>query len=189
MSFSSEPDYLSSASKTIIIRKARLSDAAQLAETIVSSFYNDLGFFFWLNPVLQYTVSEDLRYRLRHHPPLYQCLTAVSNTTQPETIVGTVEIAIKKSFWLTSNVQYPYISNLAVKAHYRRQGIAKQLLERCEQIATGWGYNRIQLHVLAHNEQAKKLYLGYGYQIVSEEPHWNGFFQPFATRLLLRKQI
>ncbi len=181
--------------RSVIIRDAQASDVTKLAETIVSSFYNDLGFFFWVNPLLQFTVAEDLRYRLNNHPPLYRCLAATiidrQEAGQQKAIAGTVEIAVKQSFWLakTNHAQYPYISNLAVKADFRRQGIAKKLLSKCEQIAQNWGYDTIQLHVLADNQQAKQLYLNFGYNIIAQESHWNGFFQPFAIRLLLQKTI
>ena len=192
MPLSSEQDSSFSAfSGSFTIRHARIGDATKLAETIVSSFYNDLGFFFWVNPLLQFTVAEDLRYRLNNHPPLYQCLAATQVIHQQEAITGTVEIAVKQSFWLAKNNhdQYPYISNLAVKADFRRQGIAKKLLSKCEQIARNWGYDKIQLHVLASNLQAKQLYLSSGYSVIAQESHWNGFFQPFAIRLLLQKTI
>lgn len=178
-----------------MIRQAKTTDASELAEIVVSSFYDYSGILSWLNPLLQLTVSEDLRYRLRSNLPLYQCLVA---TLDPETateidrsqsnITGTVEISLRNSFW-SPRPQYPYISNLAVKNIYRRRGIARQLLNKCEQVAHSWGYDIIQLHVLERNNSAKQLYLNSGYKIIREEPHWNGFFEPNCSRLLLRKRI
>ena len=179
-----------------IIRQAKTTDVSELAEIVVSSFYDYSGILSWLNPLLQFTVSEDLRYRLRSNLPLYQCLVATIDRDLPSlpfhgrdraNIAGTVEISLRTSFW-TPRPQYPYISNLAVKNIYRRRGIARQLLNKCEQVAHSWGYNAIQLHVLERNNSAKQLYLDSGYKIIHQEPHWNGFFEP-NSRLLLRKNI
>ena len=189
MPFSSTNNCHSIPKQKLIIRHAQSRDISELAATIVSSFYNYSGVLSWLHPFLQFTVGEDLRYRLRSSFPLYQCLVAtLVDENEGSLIVGTVEISLKVSFWSSSS-QYPYISNLAVKDSYRRQGIARQLLTKCEQLAHSWGYDAIQLHVLEHNKLAKQLYLNSGYQIVKKETYWDGLFNPNSTRLLLRKKI
>lgn len=189
MPFSSTNHCHTTPQKQPLIRNAKISDVSELAETIVSSFYDYSGILSWLYPLLQFTVGEDLRYRLRSNSALYRCLVATidSDRHQPP-IAGTVEIALKASFW-SSEPQYPYISNLAVKNAYRRQGVARQLLTKCEQIARSWGYDTIELHVLSHNNSAKQLYLNIGYQIIQKETHWNGFLKSNSYRLLLRKKI
>lgn len=197
MLFSSENNSDSIPQNKLIIRHAKTSDVAELAEVVVSSFYDYSGILSWLNPLLQFTVGEDLRYRLRSNIPLYQCLVATldsetsaiadSDCTK-SSIAGTVEISLRTSFW-SPRPQYPYISNLAVKNIYRRRGIARQLLNKCERVAHSWGYDTIQLHVLGHNNSAKQLYLNSGYKVIDKEPHWNGFLEPNCSRLLLRKKI
>lgn len=175
--------------QTPLIRQAQNSDISELAETIVTSFYDYSGILSLLYPVLQFTVAEDLRYRLRANSSLYRCLVAtIINEQAQSAIAGTVEISLKNSLW-SAEPQYPYISNLAVKNFYRRQGIAKQLLAQCEQIAISWGYDTIQLHVLSHNYSAKQLYLNSGYQIIRKEIYWEGFLKLNASRLLLSKNI
>jgi ribosomal protein S18 acetylase RimI-like enzyme len=172
-----------------IIRPAQTSDTSELAEIIVASFYDYSGILSWLYPLLQFTVGEDLRYRLRFNSSLYQCLVAIIIDEKAQSLrAGTVEISLKTSLW-SAEAQYPYISNLAVKNAYRRQGIAKELLAKCEQIARSWGYDTIQLHVLSHNNMALELYLNSGYQITKREMHWEGFFKFNASRLLLSKKI
>lgn len=192
MPFSSKNNSDSIPQNKLIIRHAKTTDVPELAEIVVSSFYDYSGILSWLNPLLQFTVSEDLRYRLRSNIPLYQCLVATLDdetaVRAPSPIAGTVEISLRTSFW-SSRPQYPYISNLAVKNIYRRRGIARQLLDKCEQVAHSWGYDAIQLHVLNHNNSAKQLYLNSGYKVIQKEPHWNGFFEPNCSRLLLRKRI
>lgn len=171
------------------IRNAKDRDISEIATTIISSFYNNSGIFVWLYPLLKFTVSEDLRYRLGSSVPLYQCLVATLTDKNAEPfVVGTIEVSLKVSFW-SPNPQYPYISNLAVKNAYRRQGIGKCLLTRCEELAYSWGYDGIQLHVLESNNSARQLYKKNGYRIIKKETYWNGFFNPSSTRLLLRKKL
>lgn len=174
---------------TPVIRHAQTHDIAELAETIVASFYNYSSIFSWLYPFLQFTVGEDLRFRLSSNSSLYRCLVAIILDEQAQsTIAGTVEICLKTAIWSTEP-QYPYISNLAVKNSFRRQGIAKQLLAQCEEIARSWGYDTIQLHVLSDNHSALQLYLSTGYQIIRKEIHWEGLFKLNTSRLLLSKKI
>lgn len=191
MAFLSKNNCDSTSHQLPTIRNAKDRDISEIATTIISSFYQDSGIFVWLYPLLKFTVSEDLRYRLRSSIPLYQCLVATltdnDNNTEPF-VVGTIEVSLKVSFW-SPNPQYPYISNLAVKNTYRRQGIGKSLLTKCEQLAYSWGYDGVQLHVLESNNSARRLYQKNGYQIIKKETHWNGFFSPNSTRLLLRKKL
>ena len=189
MSFSSTNNCQPISPQKTTIRNALASDISDIAETVVYSFYNYSGIFNLLYPLLQLTVGEDLRFRLHSSSALYRCLVATITDEQSRpSIAGTVEISLKNSFW-SPHSQYPYISNLAVKDIYRRQGIARQLLEKCESIAGSWGYDAVQLHVLNHNNSAKELYLSSGYQIIREETSWNGTFFYSSSRLLLRKKI
>ena len=125
-----------------IVRVAQRKDVSELASTIIACFYDFPPILSWINPLLKLTLSEDLRYRLKNPPLLYCCLVATKNTE----IVGTVEISLQKPWWSnasaawwTLTTQSPYISNLAVKNIYRRQGIAKKLLTQCEQVSRNWG--------------------------------------------------
>ena len=171
-----------------IIRYANDKDIDQIADTIVSSFYRYSGIFSGLQVLLRFTISEDLRHRLNHKPPLHKCLVTTTIEQNKSLIIGTVEISLRTSLWAPTP-QYPYISNLAVRENYRRQGLASNLLQKCEQIAFGWGYDQIQLHVLEQNKIALQLYLGHGYQIIKREPQWLNLFQPGSTRILLRKKL
>lgn len=190
MVFKSVDGNISSNSK-LIIRPAELADTRAISSVLAKSFYDFPEFATWVYPFLQFTICEDLRYRLRSSPPLYCCLAArVPIQNQDSTIIaGTVEIALRStSFWSNSS-QYPYISNLAVSKNYRRLGIGSQLLAKCEQIALDWGYQETRLHVLDSNNSAKQLYCGNGYQISQIESNWGKFWLDYSPRLLLKKQI
>lgn len=174
----------------LIIRPAKLTDTGELSKILASSFYHFPDYLGWIYPCLQFTISEDLRYRLRSASPLYCCLVASFPLHNgQEAIAGTVEIALRSpSFW-SNNLQYPYISNLAVKANYRRRGVGSKLLVKCEQIALDWGYRETRLHVLDNNNSAKQLYNRNGYQICQIEPNWGLFLFDYSNRLLLKKPI
>jgi ribosomal protein S18 acetylase RimI-like enzyme len=175
----------------IIIRPVELKDLRSLAEILAYSFYDFPQLLSWIYPLLKLSIYEDLRSRLRSRPPFYCCLVAslVGEESEPM-IVGTVELTMRfPSFSWIPETQYPYISNLAVKHTYRRQGIGRKLLIRCEQVAQEWGYREIRLHVLENNHSAKHLYFNNGYQTYQKESGWGEFFWNGAQRLLLRKKL
>lgn len=180
------------------IQLAAMADTKTISSVLAKSFYDFPEYAHWIYPFLQFTINEDLRYRLRSHSPMYSCLVAKltetaetgSSQTQSEAVtVGTVELTLRSgSFW-SNEPQYPYISNLAVKQDYRRLGVGSQLLARCEQIALDWGYTEIRLHVLDNNQSAKQLYCHNGYQIAQIESSWGNMWLDRSPRLLLKKQI
>ena len=174
----------------LIVRPAELADTKEIGSILANSFYNFPEFASWIYPCLQFTIGEDLRYRLRSHSPLYCCLVAKLIDSEDNTaIAGTAEITLRSpSFW-SNKPQYLYISNLAVKKNYRRRGVASELLRKCEQIALDWGYQETHLHVLETNKSAKQLYLNNDYKICQVESDWTKFWLNYSTRLLLKKQI
>lgn len=186
----------------LTIQLAAIEDTRVISSVLAKSFYEFPEFASWIYPLLQFTINEDLRYRLRSHAPLYSCLVAKlsksdyeennrydNNTNEHEMIVGTAEIALRSTSFWSQDTQYPYISNLAVKKDYRRLGIGSQLLAKCEQIALDWGYRETRLHVLDKNDSAKQLYCHNGYQISQIETNWQHLWFDYSPRLLLKKQI
>jgi GNAT superfamily N-acetyltransferase len=190
MVFKSVDNNISSNSK-LIICPAELADTRAISSVLAKSFYDFPEFATWVYPFLQFTICEDLRYRLRSSSPLYCCLVArLPVQNQDSTIIaGTVEITLRSTSFWSNSLQYPYISNLAVNKNYRRLGIGSQLLAKCEQIALDWGYQETRLHVLDSNDSAKQLYCYNGYQISQVESSWGKFWLDYSPRLLLKKQI
>ena len=174
----------------LMIRPAKLEDLRELTEVLVYSFYRFPEVLGWIYSLLRLGIYEDLRSRLLSQSPFYCCLIAIISDPQGKrSIVGTVEIAIRYPSVWSLDSQYPYISNLAVKPNYRRQGIGKKLLAECEQVARNWGYYETRLHVLKNNEAAKQLYLRHGYKIDRSQSTWNELFLIPSQRLLLSKQL
>lgn len=190
--------------KQLVVNLAGIEDTKAISQVLSKSFYSLPEFASWIYPFLQFTISEDIRHRLRSQSPHYCCFVAKftpknhqipfldSFNNQPSSdsiIVGTIEIALRSSSLWSNAVQYPYISNLAVHQKYRRSGIGSQLLAKCEAIALKWGYAETRLHVLDSNDSAKKLYCNNGYQISQIEANWNNMWFDYSPRLLLKKQI
>lgn len=186
----------------LIIDFAAIEDAKAIGQVLAKSFYSLPEFASWIYPFLQFTISEDIRHRLRSQAPHYCCLVAKlvsqgyqNSVTQRNLgdsspiVVGTIEIALRSPSLWSNSVQYPYISNLAVDKNYRRLGIGQQLLAKCEQAAIDWGYSETHLHVLDNNDAAKQLYGSGGYQISQIEANWSNMWFDYSPRLLLKKQI
>ncbi len=156
---------------SLIIRSAEPQDLYILSEILADSFHGSSGYKRWFYPLLRMGMYEDLKNRLRSPLPHYICLVAVmpalpTAANASPILVGSVEMALRSfSPWPLGGVQYPYLSNLAVKPECRRQGVAKQLLNACEQTALKWKFSQVYLHVLETNYQAKNLYFQRGYQL------------------------
>jgi len=180
----------SSLKPTIHIRLATLGDVKVLADLLVHSFHGSEKGLHLLAPLIRLGISEDLRTRLRRTMPYYSCLVALNSETQE--ILGTVEISLKG--WFSVSSRHCYLSNLAVSPHHRRQGVARQLLLRCEQITRLWNCSRLSLHVLDNNLGAQRLYLRLGY-VRGENKGLGGPRQGFWTfahrprKVLLEKLI
>lgn len=174
----------------LIIRTVELKDIKGLAEVLTHSFHSHQGLWHWLYPLLKLGIYEDLRTRLRSSSTHHKCLVASkvidSATGCVEEIVGTVEISLRINS--TSSDRSPYISNLAVSHTHRRQGIARKLLLRCEQIAWEWGCQEVSLHVLENNRPAKRLYFANGYRLRRIECSVNSFLFHHPKRFLLHKK-
>lgn len=190
----------------VLIRPAMVDDALVLARIITDSFHQYSDLRQWFVPLLRLGVCEDLRHRLRfsdhgergspqetgrdrlQHVCFVACLP-LENTSQ-SLIVGTVEVAVKYvSGRVIAPMKLPYISNLAVAPDYRRLGIARQLLQRCEVQVQRWHYGSIGLHVLETNQGAMELYRQLGYQVQQTEQTLGSWFFAQPKQLFLQKNL
>jgi ribosomal protein S18 acetylase RimI-like enzyme len=170
---------------SVQIRFADLKDVKALADVLVQSFHVSENWFSWFYPLLKLGICEDLRTRLRSKSPYYQCLVAL--ILEKEEVIGTAEISLRD--WFLSPKRACYISNLAVSGSYRRQGIAKLLLLKCEKVAEEWNCEVLHLHVLEDNLPAKQLYLTNGYRSQRIENSLQSWLFKQPRRLLLEKKI
>lgn len=180
------------------IRAAQLEDLTSLAEILADSFHSHQGILGWAQPLLRLGIYEDLRNRLRSSLPHHICLVAVraANTAiegcprSAGDMAGTVEMTLRSTKLLARTTgRYPYLSNLAVRPTYRRQGVAKQLLLNCEQVALEWGFKDLYLHVLENNHQARQLYFNLGYRLHKVDSNWNAWLLGRPRQLFLHKHL
>lgn len=181
------------------IRAALPGDLTSLAEILADSFHSHQGILGWAYPLLRLGIYEDLLNRLRSTLPHYICLVAVEGAVNIATegcchgasnIAGTVEMVLRSTdpFARTTG-RYLYLSNLAVRPTYRRQGVASQLLLSCEQVALEWGFQDLYLHVLENNHQARQLYFKLGYRLYKVDSSWNAWLLGRPRQLLLHKRL
>jgi ribosomal protein S18 acetylase RimI-like enzyme len=181
----------------ILVRSVRHQDLQSIADILVSSFHSPEGALGWLYPLLRLGIYEDLRTRLYSRTQHHACLVAVLRHTDPalamenlDRPMGTVELSVRNRSPIPfSQSRYPYLSNLAVLAECRRQGVALQLLHTCERIALDWGFQEIYLHVLENNHQARRLYWKAGYRLKAININPLGFVFGRPRQLLLCKRL
>jgi ribosomal protein S18 acetylase RimI-like enzyme len=171
------------------IRTVQPQDLDEIAGILVDSFPLYPSFLPWLGSIIRVGIYEDLRSRSRSMTSNYACLVAIDTRYRDERIVGTVEVGLKSSNpWQSKTSQYVYLSNLAVREEFRRQGIAEQLLLSCEPYVQSWGYRNIYLHVLETNQAAKGLYFKLEYRLEEIQPSWDWFLGK-PRRMFLRKEV
>ncbi|NJN72364.1 MAG: GNAT family N-acetyltransferase [Limnothrix sp. RL_2_0] len=171
-----------------MVRPATVQDARPLADILTYSFHSYSGLKGLLVPILRLGVYEDLSHRLRQPKPHHACFAACFRENRASVVVGTVEVSMR---YLRTKaiapVKFPYISNLAVNPDYRRLGVARLLLQRCETQVRYWNYSNLALHVLENNEAAKQLYLRSGYEVQQVENSLNSWLLKRPRRLFCKK--
>ncbi|MBD2020332.1 GNAT family N-acetyltransferase [Leptolyngbya sp. FACHB-36] len=179
---------------TLTIRSAQPDDLVELVEILHTSFYSNTGICCWLQPLLRLGMYEDMRQRLQKlstsHQIILVAIAESNRDARQSQIVGTVEIDLLPVPVLPFLESHsPYVSNLAVKREYRRQGIAQRLLAACEQIAIEQGFQNLYLHVQDKNDVAKQLYTKVGYSTHKPTYSWQDW-QPWRFgKMLLHKQL
>lgn len=176
-----------------IFRRANLDDVEEIAEVLTLSFNNFNDLTFWIYPLMKIGVCQDLRQRLQSDNQEHICLIAVNLVQRglkiKEEVLGTVELSFRERFSWHKREKYAYVANLAVRKNYRRLGIARELLCRCEQIAQEKNYQHLYLHVLASNHTAQHLYMNHGYTVQEVETDLFSLFVPSQRRLLMTKSL
>ena len=196
-SFSSPP--IDPISSSTIVRNAQIEDVSSISEILTLGFHRFNDFTFWIYPLYRFSLCAELKGKLQDELAKDKndresyCLVAVqiSNVNKEicQQIVGTVEFSIRRRSSWYNHSKYGYIANLAVNEHYRRQGIASKLLDKCEQIAQEKNLPNISLHVLASNEVGQQLYQKNGYDIKDVETDLYSLFVTSKRRVLMTKNL
>lgn len=197
-------DSVTAPSYDLELRRAQVGDLPALTDLLTRSFHGSSNQPFWLQAILRFSIQEDLRQRLQNSPKTHTCWVAIHRAKDVDSsdggqLVGTVEMGLRSPLtlgwplnietWLTPNRNFLYLSNLAVAAKFRRQGIASQLLQRCEQTALTWQQSDLYLHVLENNQAARNLYnlAGFGFERV--DPSLESILFNRDRRQLWRKPL
>jgi ribosomal protein S18 acetylase RimI-like enzyme len=173
-----------------VIKAVQPDELGQVSAIITESFHPSGDWSSWFSPLLRLAIQQDLRMRAQDHSSHSICMVGVTpsgtNTEQP--IVGVIEVALRcLDVWQDS--RFAYVSNLAVRPDYRRQGLGEQLLLACEQQVTVWGLHELYLHVLENNQSARQLYSKLGYRLHTADMFYLGMLLGQPRRLLLHKQF
>ena len=78
----------------------------------------------------------------------------------------------------------PYLSDLAVHKNFRRRGVAKALIRKCEEESKAWNKNELFLRVEQKNDGALKMYSDLGY-VSLDHP----YFGVKDTTILLKRDF
>lgn len=172
-----------------LTRPAQAADLAEVAEVIIESFHSPHSWLAWFSPVLKLGIYQDLRSRNSGGMLHYVCLVATEQQSmqKEKQLLGTVEVSLR----LVGDQlpRSPYLSNLAVRPVYRRQGVAQHLLLACEQTVRQWGFEDLYLHVLEDNQIARELYRKAGYRLQAAHASWTSLFWVQPRQLLLHKRL
>eukprot|EP00877_Chromochloris_zofingiensis_P010281 jgi/Chrzof1/5506/Cz16g05230.t1 len=83
----------------------------------------------------------------------------------------------------------PYLSNMAVDAKFRRQGMARAMLDACHKLLCSKGSPAVWLHVRVADKVAYQLYQSAMYEEVARDK--SGLFGPanMRPRILMKKTL
>lgn len=84
-------------------------------------------------------------------------------------VVGALLAAIEAEIPIYTYRNYAFVHDLAVAEGYRRQGLARRMLEEAKTWANERGMNQLRLMVAVQNPEARALFEGFGFQHTYEE--------------------
>jgi ribosomal protein S18 acetylase RimI-like enzyme len=175
---------------SIYIRPLRDDDLYAVATIISDSFAIGKGWWKWMQPIFYIGLCEDLRSRLSAvNADRCYLVAAISLADGREKIVGTSEITMRADVVSQVKGQIAYIANVAVCKTWRRQGIARLLLDRSERMAADWSQQYVYLHVMADNPAALNLYSQRGYIHLNSDRPWHILPWRRRDRWLFRKSL
>ncbi|KAE8717961.1 Detected protein of confused Function [Hibiscus syriacus] len=189
-------------SPEIVVREARLEDCWEVAETHCSSFFPEysfpLDFVLRVDRLVAMLSGFSIPTGCRR-----TCLVAVIGGSVDDTFfIGADDFKVggfngkfslnkgyvtgiltvdtvadflpRKGPLRLRRTGIAYISNVAVRERFRRQGIAKRLIAKAEAQARSWGCRAVALHCDLNNPSSTKLYKDQGFKCirVPEGANW-----------------
>lgn len=173
----------SPSSLTFGIRRAKYGELGKVADLIVSSFYPEKSAL--IRPYLYLSELQRLQSNFPYSDPHHHFFIAYDLKEPTGKIVGFVDVDGRPST-LPNVPPRPYLSDLAVQPSYRRLGIAKALIQQCEDIVSNdiMKHDELYLRVERANDAAITMYQSLHYHSL---PH--PFFGVKDTTILLHKHL
>jgi len=188
---------------SIFVREATKEDLPRLATLLTDAFFKEnTNFFTYQIERLSTFLGIESRFSIFLSGARFKILLAYThsggngnNKHKKDIIMGSCEVddcvISSPLFFNHTPSPRPYMCNLAVDEKFRRMGVAKALISRCEHIVEHeWKKPILHLKLYDDNWKAKELYFGFGYSV---EPQLEG--PPSTTNadgktiVLLRKTL
>merc|ERR1740124_857908 len=145
----------------IYIRDAEQKDLRVASKILTDSFFSQNMFTIpqeWANSY--YSLKDSLSNTGARYCMLVACKKS------DDSVVAICEVDARQSKSPTENdIPRPFLCNLAVDGRERKRGIARVLVEICENRASGWNSSHLHLRVKQKNVVATEMYERIGYRI------------------------
>jgi ribosomal protein S18 acetylase RimI-like enzyme len=169
----------STPSKVVSIRESLHGDLGMCADVVISAFYPN-----YKNPFKHMVrmaelsrLQQGFSYDKSQHV-MYVATESVeeNNSNNNNMIVGFCDIDLRppnQPMPFSYNPR-PYLSDLCVHSEYRRRGIGRELILRCEEFCVKAGKDRVYVRVEGNNTAAMDLYNRLGYVVVDNPDSFEG---------------
>jgi len=155
--------------KPYFLRKALMADLSEAARVLADGFYSEQNpaSKWWEKMQTQLSLESNLPNNFLNAP--HEMWVACENESGRVISFCEVDNRLPKRIGPNSTEVRPYMCNLAVDTKWRKQGIAKDMIRRCEDSVTKWEEKTLYLKVREKNNAAVALYEKMGYEVVSNE--------------------
>jgi ribosomal protein S18 acetylase RimI-like enzyme len=150
------------ASSFYFIREADFADLGSAAKILTDGFYGDANFITYNIERLNTFLSLESTYPQPAVGAVHSMLVACRQTDGK--VLGFAEIDGRPTQDKDASPR-PYMCNLAVSTKWRRRGLAKALVQHCEEKVLAWGRTDMYLKVREANDAATDMYKGLGYDV------------------------
>ena len=171
------------------VREAREQDLAKASTIVTDAFFKDKTNFFTYR-VEQFQTFSSLSstfqtFRYAERSGARHRMLVVVPEDDEDQVIGFCEVDDCIPKGEIRPAPRPYLSNLAIVDEFRRQGLARMLLNRCESIAREeWGQSQLYLRTEEENNAATGMYESCGYALESDYVNSKG-----ETVFLFRKSL
>lgn len=171
-------------SEDFLIRQCLFGELNDVAGIFIESFYNTSTSW---KKLYQLAELNRLQQTFPYGEVEHQMMVAILDSK----VVGFVDVNGLPPKPNQPKLPRPYLSDLAVRPDYRRQGIAKALVQKCETfVVQDMGKKDLWIRVEEANEAAVSMYRDLGYHVTgTEEARVREDTKEMANVLILTKEI